>query len=214
MFHDYAKDLRITDDDPDWVRERSQHFTNTADGHPVTDKGRGDAGVSAVSEKDMVHEGDTQAGQLVELTYIGVIPGSHGAAEQLLDTPFRQQPSAKPLDGSVLGAQSSPHADPEPQSLSPQQASEPGPGRPLGEGTEDPLTLTSVDLRGNGGSEIRVPSGASFLSGPRLRVLSPGSPWVMVQQAMREGRVAALRANKQYSTVSASREWSGLAYPD
>ena len=76
----------------------------------------------------------------------------------------------------------------------------PAPPQAGGQGAEEP----SLDNKGGSLTTEALPDKLplGLRQGGRL-VLRPGSPWVMVQQAMRDGSLGNLIASKQYSVVSA-----------
>ena len=78
-------------------------------------------------------------------------------------------------------------------------------GQPLAEGVEHSPVVDDnlgVDPAGQRPSSAGEGGGASERSSAR-RTLLPGSQWAMVQQAVRDGRVGNLTADKQYSVVRA-----------
>ena len=111
-----------------------------------------------------------------------------------------EAPSSSP-HGSLLAQITSPLSSPSPSpeitassSLSPPQGGAPPVAVASTSPSEGALTTTSQQ-QPDRPSPTRLPGGR--------RVLLPGSQWSMVQQAVRDGRVGNLTADKRYSVVRA-----------
>ena len=203
VYHNYASELNIARD-PDWaVEEESTSANNAAS---LTDEGGVMATDSADSEEVQINQ-EMQHGVLLDgQTTIGDFPGANGHHP---DTLQQQEPTVANLRGrlSLCDQPPLPQAPSPAQPDHPQQdppASGPRPGQPLGEGTEDSLMIQSREDTSGHRTSVNSSTGglSELLVSPTLHVLRPGSLWATVQQAVREGQVAALKASKQYSVVS------------